>query len=95
LALREARHRAHACVEDSIKAAKDTGLAGSVKGVRHNQSFWLQIVAVAPDLTAWLRLLAVMVHWSLAPRKSHTSDCTSNLIRGGKDSTRTSSLRQP
>ena len=59
LAFLEARHRAHARVEDRIKAAKDTGLGRfPSREFAINQS-WLQIVAVAADLTAWLRLLAL------------------------------------
>ena len=55
----EARHRAHARVEDRIKAAKDSGLSRlPSREFKINQA-WLQLVAVAADLTAWLRLLAL------------------------------------
>ena len=55
----EARHRAHARVEDRIKAAKDTGLGRFPSREYAINQAWLQIVAVAADLTAWLRLLAL------------------------------------
>jgi hypothetical protein len=55
----EARHRAHARVEDRIRAAKDSGLNRlPSREFKINQA-WLQLVAVAADLTAWLRLLAL------------------------------------
>ena len=55
----EARHRAHARVEDRIKAAKDTGLGRLPSREFTINQAWLQIVAVAADLTAWLRLLGL------------------------------------
>jgi Transposase DDE domain group 1 len=59
LAFLDARHRAHARVEDRIKHAKDTGLGRfPSREFKINQA-WLQIVAIAADLTAWLRLLAL------------------------------------
>ena len=59
LAFLEARHRAHARVEDRIKAAKDTGLGRFPSREYAINEAWLQIVAMAADLTAWLRLLAL------------------------------------
>ena len=59
LALLEARHRAHARVEDRIRHAKDSGLGRfPSRDYRINQA-WLTAVAIAADLTAWLRLLAL------------------------------------
>jgi hypothetical protein len=55
----ETRHRAHARVEDRIKQAKDTGLGRFPSREYAINQAWLQIVAVAADLTAWLRLLAL------------------------------------
>jgi hypothetical protein len=59
LAFLEARHRGHARVEDRIKAAKDTGLGRFPSREYAINQAWLQIIAVAADLTAWLRLLAL------------------------------------
>jgi Transposase DDE domain group 1 len=55
----EARHRAHACVEDRIRAAKDTGLGRLPSREYTINQAWVQIVAVAADLVAWLQLLAL------------------------------------
>jgi hypothetical protein len=59
LAFLEARHRAHARVEDRIKTAKDTGLGRLPSREYAINQAWVQIVAVAADLIAWLRLLAL------------------------------------
>jgi len=59
LAFLEARHRAHARVEDRIKAAKDTGLGRLPSREYAINQTWIQIAAVAADLIAWLQLLAL------------------------------------
>jgi hypothetical protein len=59
LAFLEARHRAHARVEDRIKAAKDSGLGRLPSREWAINSAWVQIAAVAADLLAWLQLLAL------------------------------------
>jgi hypothetical protein len=53
LAHLEARHRAHARVEDRIRCAKDTGLGRFPS--RHFQinAAWLELALVAADLIAW------------------------------------------
>src|SRR3954453_20349284 len=59
LAFLEARHRAHARVEDRIRHAKDTGLGRfPSREFKINQA-WLTLTAIATDLVAWLRLLAL------------------------------------
>ncbi len=59
LAFLEARHRAHARVEDRIRHAKDTGLGRfPSREFKINQA-WLMATALAADLTAWTRLLAL------------------------------------
>ena len=58
----EARHRAHAVlsrVEDRIRVAKDTGLSRFPSREYDINQAWLTLVAIAADLTAWLRLLAL------------------------------------
>jgi len=55
----EARHRAHARVEDRIRVAKDTGLSRFPSREYDINQAWLTLVAIAADLTAWLRLLAL------------------------------------
>jgi len=57
LAFLEARHRAHARVEDRIRHAKDTGLGRfPSREFKINQT-WLTLTTIAADLTAWTRLL--------------------------------------
>jgi hypothetical protein len=55
----EARHRAHARVEDRIRHAKDTGLGRLPSREYAINQAWLATVAIAADLIAWLRLLAL------------------------------------
>lgn len=57
--LLEARHRVHARVEDRIKDAKDTGLRRFPSEYATHNAAWLMIVALAADLIAWLKLLAL------------------------------------
>jgi hypothetical protein len=59
LAFLEARHRAHARVDDRIRHAKDTGLRRFPSREFALNTAWLTAVAIAADLTAWLRLLAL------------------------------------
>ena len=55
----EARHRAHARVEDRIRVAKDTGLSRFPSREYGINTAWLTLVTIAADLTAWLRLIAL------------------------------------
>jgi hypothetical protein len=55
----EARHRAHARVEDRIRAAKDTGLGRLPSREYAINQTWIQLAAIAADLIAWLQLLAL------------------------------------
>ena len=59
LAFLEARHRAHARVEDRIRHAKDTGLNRFPSRDYQINTAWLTAVGIAADLIAWLRLLAL------------------------------------
>ena len=87
LAFLEARHRAHARVEDRIKAAKDTGLGRfPSREFKINQT-WLQLVAIAADLTAWLRLLALSGDLATAEPKLlrfKMVHVPARLVRGGR-----------
>ena len=64
MAFLEARHRAHARVEDRIRVAKDTGLGRFPSREFTINQVWIQIAAIAADLIAWLQLLAL--HGDLA-----------------------------
>jgi len=57
LAFLEARHRAHARVEDRIRHAKDTGLGRFPSREFTINQTWLMLTTIAADLTAWTRLL--------------------------------------
>ena len=59
LAFLEARHRAHARVEDRIRHAKDTGLGRFPSREFDINQAWLMLVQIAADLIAWTRLLAL------------------------------------
>jgi Transposase DDE domain group 1 len=60
----EARHRAHARVEDRIRCAKDTGLGRLPSREFAINQAWCTLAAIAADLIAWLQLLAL--HGELA-----------------------------
>ncbi|MBC7307714.1 MAG: IS1380 family transposase [Dietzia sp.] len=59
LAFLEARHRAHARVEDRIRHAKDTGLGRFPSREFTINQAWLTTVMIAADLIAWTKLLAL------------------------------------
>ena len=59
LAFLEARHRAHARVEDRIRHAKDTGLGRFPSREFAINEVWLILTQIAADLVAWTRLLAL------------------------------------
>jgi hypothetical protein len=53
LAHLEARHRAHARVEDRIRCAKDTGLGRFPSRLFQINAAWLELALTAADLIAW------------------------------------------
>jgi hypothetical protein len=55
----EARHRAHARVEDRIRCAKDTGLRRLPSREFAINQAWCVAAAIACDLIAWLQILAL------------------------------------
>lgn len=55
----EARHRAHARVEDRIRCAKDTGLRRLPSREFAINQAWCVAAAIAADLIAWLQLHAL------------------------------------
>jgi hypothetical protein len=58
----EVRHRQRARAEDRIRALKDTGMRNlPFQGYAQNQ-IWLEIVALAADLLAWMQTLAFDEH---------------------------------
>jgi hypothetical protein len=53
LAFLDARHRAHARVEDRIRCGKDTGLNHFPSRSFHVNAAWLTVVMLAVDLLSW------------------------------------------
>jgi hypothetical protein len=70
LAFLQARHRAHARVEDRIRHAKDSGLGRFPSREFDINSAWLAATMIAADLIAWLRLLALPEHLVTAEPKA-------------------------
>jgi hypothetical protein len=64
LAWLEARHRAHARVEDRIRCAKDTGLGRFPSRHAAINAVWLQLALTAADLIAWTQ--TTLLHGELA-----------------------------
>ncbi len=57
LQLIEARHRAHARVEDRIRCGKDTGIGRFPSRVQAINAAWLETALTAADLTAWTQTM--------------------------------------
>jgi hypothetical protein len=57
LAALEARHRAHAIVEDRVRELKSTGLSNLPFSAFAPNQAWLEAALVAHDLTVWTQLL--------------------------------------
>jgi hypothetical protein len=81
----EARHRAHARVEDRIRCAKDTGLGRLPSREFAINTAWCTAAAIAVDLICWLQLFALDSDLALAEPKRlryrvlHTA---ARLVRG-------------
>ncbi len=58
----ELRHRRRARCEDRIRAAKDTGARNLPFHSFAANPIWVEIVALALDLTAWMQTLALHDH---------------------------------
>jgi hypothetical protein len=64
LAFLEARHRAHAHVEDRVKAVKQTGMGRFPSREFAINAAWLQLAITAADLIAWTQ--TILLHGALA-----------------------------
>ena len=58
MAFLEARHRAHARVEDRVRTGKDTGLDHSRRSAWRS-SAWCVAAMIATDLLSWFRILCL------------------------------------
>ncbi len=85
LAFLEARHRAHARVEDRIRCAKDTGIEHLPSTSFSINQAWCLAAMMACDLLCWLRLLCLSGPLARAEPKTlryrigHTA---ARLVRG-------------
>ena len=70
IALLDARHRAHARVEDRIRCAKNTGLASMPCDTFDRNQLWCQLVLIAADLLTFTQQLALRGHHRLAEPKA-------------------------
>jgi hypothetical protein len=70
LAHLDARHRAHARVEDRIRCAKDTGLDHFPSRTFAINHAWLVVVMLAVDLIAWTQHLLLHGHLAKAEPKT-------------------------
>lgn len=87
LAALEARHRAHARVEDRIRTGKDTGFGRFPSRVFAINAAWLELALTAIDLLAWTQTtllegdLAVCEPKALRYRLLHTA---ARIVRTGR-----------
>jgi hypothetical protein len=72
LAFLDARHRAHARVEDRIRCGKDTGLGRFPSRTFAINTAWLTAVMLAVDLIAWTQTILLHDHPHLASAEPKT-----------------------
>jgi hypothetical protein len=70
LAQLEARHRAHARVEDRIRCAKTAGLGRFPSRVFAINAAWLELALTAADLIAWTQTTLLSGHLAKAEPKT-------------------------
>ena len=77
LAFLDARHRAHARVEDRIRCGKDTGLGRFPSRTFAINAAWLTAVMIAVDLLAWTQtmLLHDTRRWPRPNRRRCATGC--------------------
>ncbi len=87
LATLDARHRAHARVEQRIRDAKDSGMANLPSADLAINTIWLQLVLAAQDLFAFFAALAVDGDLAVAAPKTiryrllHVAGCITTSSR--------------
>jgi hypothetical protein len=83
----EARHRAHARVEDNIRCGKDTGFGRFPSRIFAINAAWLELALAGIDLLAWIKTLLLQGELAKAEPKKlryrllHTA---ARLTRGGR-----------
>jgi hypothetical protein len=71
----EARHQAHARVEDRIRTAKDTGFGRFPSRLFAINTAWLELSLTGIDLLAWTQMLLLDGELALAEPKSCATGC--------------------
>jgi len=89
LAFLDARHRAHARVEDRIRTGKDTGLGRFPSRTFAINAAWLTAVMLAVDLICWAQTILLHDHPTLARAEPKTLryrllHVAARLVRGGR-----------
>jgi hypothetical protein len=89
LAFLDARHRAHARVEDRIRTGKDTGLGRFPSRTFAINAAWLTTVMLAVDLIAWAQTILLHDHPALSRAEPKTLryrllHVAARLTRGGR-----------
>jgi hypothetical protein len=85
----DARHRAHARVEDRIRTGKDTGLGRLPSNRFAINAAWLACTLTAIDLLAWAQSILLHDHFELARAEPKTLryrllHVAARLVRGGR-----------
>lgn len=84
----ELRHRRRARCEDRIRCVKDTGLRNLPLHSFAANQIWLELVALAADLTAWTQMLAFADHparlWEPKRLRLRLFSTAARLARGGR-----------
>ena len=89
LAFLDARHRAHARVEDRIRCGKDTGLGRFPSRTFSINAAWLTAIMLAVDLLAWAQTILLHDIATLAKAEPKTLryrllHVAARLVRGGR-----------
>jgi hypothetical protein len=89
LAFLDARHRAHARVEDRIRCGKDTGLGRFPSRAFAINAAWLTTVMLAVDLLSWTQTILLHDQPALARAEPKTLryrllHVAARLVRGGR-----------
>jgi hypothetical protein len=87
IAVLDARHRAHARVEDRIRCAKNTGLAAMPCDTFERNQLWCQLVVIAADLLTFTQQLALRGRHAIAePRvlRYQLLHVAGRIVRSGR-----------
>jgi hypothetical protein len=83
----ELRHRRRARCEDRIRCAKDTGLRNLPLHSFAANQIWLELVALASELTAWMQMLALQGparRWEPKRLRLRLFSAAGRLVKGSR-----------